>query len=200
MEPLKAAWFIDGSYVFKTWRSLHRPGKFNYTKLRQHLETTFHAAIEDAYYFDAGVESWTAGTNAFHTALSCPPPAGPGIRVKLYWTERKLLTWPEHWGGGPVVHPQNGQQFELRVQRAVDVGLTVHLMRSYANRKWRRLFLAAGDADFCEVVRNLVEVEDVELILIGTMDSISTELMPYARAVVKLDEIAEVVAVTQDGR
>jgi uncharacterized LabA/DUF88 family protein len=186
-----AAWFIDGAYLFKVWQALKRSEKLDYLKLRNHLESEFQVKIEDAYYFNADPDPPSAKMNAFHSALSYPPPGGPGIRVKLYWLQRKPLFWPASWGGGPILHPKTGQAFELIQQKAVDVGLAFHLMRSYGLRKWRKLFLAAGDADFHEAIQHLVEHEDVEVVLIGSLDSISGELRPYARATVSLEEIAD---------
>jgi uncharacterized LabA/DUF88 family protein len=114
--------------------------------------------------------------------------------VKLYWLQRRALSWPAAWGGGPIVHPKNGQHFELVQQKAVDVGLAFHLMRSYEQRKWRKLFLAAGDSDFHEVVQHLVENAAVDVVLIGSLDSISNELLPYARSVIQLSELADQLA------
>jgi uncharacterized LabA/DUF88 family protein len=93
-----------------------------------------------------------------------------------------------------VLHPESARHFELVQQKAVDVGLAFHLMRSFGRRKWRRLFLAAGDSDFHEVVQHLVEHEDVELVLIGSSETISGELLPYARAIVSVGEVAERLA------
>jgi uncharacterized LabA/DUF88 family protein len=191
-EP--AAWFIDGAYLFKGWQSLKRGDKPDYLKLRTYLSETFSLEIGDAYYFGADSDPPTAKLSAFHSALSYPPPGGPGLRVKLYWLQRRALSWPAAWGGGPVVHPKTGQQYELVQQKAVDVGLAFHMMRSHGHRKWRTLFLAAGDSDFHEAVQYLVEHENVELILIGTLDTISGELLPYARAVVELGQIANEIA------
>jgi len=73
------------------------------------------------------------------------------LRVKLEWLSKKLLDWPKGMGGGPVVHPTTGVQYELTQQKAVDVSLAFHLTLSYSNRKWRKLFLAAGDGDFGQV-------------------------------------------------
>jgi len=39
-------------------------------------------------------------------------------------------------------------------------------------------------------VQNLLEYEDVNLILIGTLQTISQELRPYARAIIELDKVA----------
>ena len=93
-------------------------------------------------------------------------------------------------GGGAVLHPTTGAQFELTQQKAVDVSLAFHLTLSYSNRKWRKLFFAAGDGDFKTPIQHLVELENVDLILIGTMGTISEELRPYARDIVKVDELA----------
>ncbi len=93
-------------------------------------------------------------------------------------------------GGGPVTHPASGKQYEITQQKAVDVGLAFHLMRSFGHRKWRKLFLAAGDGDFHEAVQHLVENENIDLFLIGTINSISDELKPYARDILRLDQRA----------
>ncbi|MET0391389.1 MAG: NYN domain-containing protein [Polyangiales bacterium] len=186
-----AAWFIDGAYLFKVWQSLHRQDRLDYLKLRVYLESTFQSPIDEAYYFSADPDPPTAGVDAFHHALAYPPPHGPGLRVKLYWLQRRALHWPAAWGGGPIVHPKTGQHYELVQQKAVDVGLAFHLMRSHGTRKWRKLFLAAGDSDFHEAVQHLVENEGVELVLVGSLDTMSHELMPYARTIVQLVDVAD---------
>jgi len=48
-------------------------------------------------------------------------------------------------------------------------------MRSYGHRKWRTLFLAAGDSDFHEAIQHLVEHEDINVILVGAVDSIISQ-------------------------
>jgi uncharacterized LabA/DUF88 family protein len=189
-----AAWFTDGAYLFKVWQSLKQSDRLDYLKLRLYLESTFGIAIEDAYYFNSDPDVVSAKQNAFHSALSHRPPDGPGIRVKLYWLQKKPLFWPTSWGGGPVLHPETHRHFELIQQKAVDVGLAFHLMRSFEKQQWRTLFLGAGDSDFHEVVQHLVENEGVQLILIGSEQTISGELLPYAHAVVKLRDIADEVA------
>lgn len=192
-----AAWFVDGSYISKVWQGLGRRDRPDYLKLRNLLESTYLRAdsgesIEDAYYFTADADP--AKTSAFHNALAYPPPSGPGLRVKSYWLSTRQLFWPASMGGGPVVHPDTGQPFELTQQKAVDVGLVFHLLRSFAVRRWRTLFLAAGDGDFHEVAQHLVENEGVNLYLIGALNSISEELRAYAQAIIRLDERAEELA------
>jgi uncharacterized LabA/DUF88 family protein len=180
------------------WQALQRSDRLDYSKLRNQLESTFQVSIDEAYYFSADPVPPNAGVNAFHNALSYPPPHGPGLRVKLYWLQRRALNWPAAWGGGPIIYPKNGQQFELIQQKAVDVGLAFHLMRSYQQRKWRKLFLAAGDSDFHEVIQHLAENEGVDLVLIGSLETISNELLPYARSVIQLSELAEQLARSSD--
>jgi uncharacterized LabA/DUF88 family protein len=193
------AWFVDGSYLFKVWNGLARPDNLDYLRLRQLLEAQFcdknsAEVIDEAYYFNADPDPPSAKQNAFHNALSYPPPGGPGLRVKLYWLHKKRLFWPQKFGGGPVVHPQSGDQFELIQQKAVDVGLAFHLMRSYSRKKWKKLLFAGGDSDFHEVVQHLVESENVSLILIGSLDSMSEDLRPYASAMLELANEADKIS------
>jgi len=189
-----AAWFVDGAYLFKAWQNLKRTDRLDYSKLRSHLESTFGTGIEEAYYFNAEADLANTKADAFHSALSYPPPDGPGLRVKLYWLQRKPLFWPSSWGGGPVIHPESGRHFELIQQKAVDVGLAFHLMRSFQLRRWQKLYLAAGDSDFHEVVQHLVENEGVDLFLVGGDGTISGELLSYARAVLKVADVADQIA------
>lgn len=201
---MSVAWFVDGAYLFKVWSALGRTDHLDYLRLRQLLEERFcdpktSETIDEAYYFNADPDPPSAKQNAFHNALTYPPPGGPGLRVKLYWLQRKKLHWPQRLGGGPVVHPETGEPFELVQQKAVDVGLAFHLMRSYSRKQWRKLFLAAGDADFHEVVQHLVENENVSLVLVGSMDSISEELRPYASAFVEVGKEAPGLARVRPG-
>lgn len=108
---MSAAWFIDGAYAMKCWNSLKRADRLDYFKLRQFLEKNFldhttNEKIEDAYYFNADPEPPTAKQNGFHNALQYPPPAGPGLRVKLYWLQEKELFWPVHMGVDPSFIPR----------------------------------------------------------------------------------------------
>jgi uncharacterized LabA/DUF88 family protein len=192
---MSAAWFVDGAYAMKCWGSLKRTDKLDYMKLRQFIESRFldqtvNEKIEDAYYFNADPEPPTAKQNAFHNALQYPPPGGPGLRVKLYWLQEKELFWPAHMGGSSVVHPVTGEHYKQTIQKAVDVGLAFHLMRSFSKRRWGTLFFFAGDSDFHEAIQHLVEHEDVNLVLIGTLQTISQELRPYARNIVEIDKQA----------
>lgn len=198
------AWFVDGSFVSKLWgkafssfdehaRRVVWSKQLDWLKLRLHIERLFDDRVEEAYYFDADPDPPTAARNAFHNWLAFAPPTGPGLRVKIYWLQQRQMVWPNSWGGGPVTHPLNGKQLILTQQKAVDVGLAFHLMRSHAKRKWDKLALCAGDGDFHEVVQHLVENEDVNVALVGGESSISMELRPYARK-----GIVDIVMLSED--
>jgi len=180
-------WFVDGAYLGKVWQRAAAPAqRLSYLKVRNYIEQELGDKIDEAYYLDADPDPPTAKSNAFHNALAYPPPTGPGLRVKIYWLVKKQLFWPGHMGGGPVVHPTSGVQYELTQQKAVDVGLAFHLIRSHTNRGWNKLVLCAGDGDFHEVVQYLVEVKNVDLFLVGSVATMSEDLRPYARKIVEI--------------
>ena len=196
---MSIGWFVDGAYLGKVWQRCSPSDNLNFLKLRTHIEQELADTIDEAYYLNADPDPSAARTNAFHNALAYPPPTGPGLRVKLYWLSRRPLYWPQSMGGGSVVHPQTGQQYELTQQKAVDVGLAFHMVRSHTNRAWTKLALAAGDGDFYEVVQYLVEVKNVDLYLIGSMTTISEELRPYARRIIELGPIAPTLMMQPQG-
>jgi len=174
--------FIDGEYVRKAY-----PGaRVDYLALREFIESELKDVVDEAYYFDADDEPPKA--QKLHSFLEYPPPSGPGFRVKIYWLERKALSWPKSMGGEPVVHPKSQKPYELTSQKAVDVGLIYHLTRSFHKRHWNKLVLGSGDADFHEPIQHLVESDNVDLHLVGTMGSISGTLRPYARRIFEIDQ------------
>jgi uncharacterized LabA/DUF88 family protein len=185
--------FIDGAYVYKV------AGKIDHLKLRTFLEREMGGPIDEAYFFNADDDPPKA--EKLHSALTMLPPHGPGFRVKIYWLQKKNLYWPPELGGHPVMHPTIPDlQYQLITQKAVDVGLVFHMTRSYHKRKWNKLVLAAGDGDFHEPIQNLVESENVDLFLVGTHNSISSELRPYARKVYELDKEPLISEVKLTGR
>lgn len=174
--------FVDGSYVYKIFR-----GKIDYCKLRNFIEQDLKDKIDEGYYFNADENPPRA--EKLHNFLTFPPPTGPGFRVKIYWLHKKLLFWPPNLGGHPVTHPDDQNlQYELTTQKAVDVGLIYHMTRSYHKRGWNKLVVGAGDADFYEPIQNLVEVENVDLFLLGSLSSMSEKLRPYARKIYEIDK------------
>lgn len=174
--------FIDGSYIHKIFGE-----RIDYCKLRTFVENELRDKIDEGYYFNADENPPRA--EKLHNFLTFPPPTGPGLRVKIYWLQKKLLFWPKRLGGQPVVHPDDVHlQYELTTQKAVDVGIVYHLTRSYHKRQWNKLVVGTGDADFYEPLQNLVEVENIDLYLLGSLSSISEKLRPYARRIYEIDK------------
>lgn len=174
--------FIDGAYAYKAFGR----EKINYLELRKLIEEELGDTVDEGYFFNA--DDNQAMSSKLHNALSFPYPKGPGLRVKNYWLQKKQLFWPNHLGGGPVVHPDQPHiNYEITTQKAVDVGLVYHMTRSFHKRKWTKLALFAGDGDFHEPVQNLVEYENVDLYLIGSLNSIADVLRPYARRIIEVD-------------
>lgn len=188
-------WFVDGAYLGKVWQQAAPGQKLSYLRLRNFIEHELGDTIDEAYYLDADPDPPTAKSNAFHNALAYPPPSGPGLRVKLYWLAKRQLFWPSHMGGGPVVHPTTGIQYELTQQKGVDVGLAFHLLRSYTNRGWSKVALCGGDGDFYEVAQYLVEVKNVDMYIVGSIATISEDLRPYARRIIEISSVVARVAV-----
>lgn len=178
------AWFVDGAYLHNAF--VRPRGFLDYKGLRAVVEERLGDRIVDACYFSA--DDRPPRAEGFHNLLSQPLPAGAGMTVKVYWYQSKELHWPRHLGGGPVVHPDSGVPFILKTQKAVDVGLAFHLMRSFHAHRWDKLALAAGDADFHEPVSHLVREEGVALTLVGVENSLSQELRLLSQDVIRLDE------------
>ncbi len=174
--------FIDGEYFAKTYK-----GRVDYLKVRQFVEKELGDTVDEAYFFSADEDPPKA--SKLHNALTFPPPKGPGFRVKIYWLSKKVLTWPSKLGGQIVVHPEHPEiKYELTTQKAVDVGLVYCMTRSHMRRKWNKLVLASGDGDFHEPIQNLVEVENVDLYILGSTRSVSEHLRSYARNIYEIDQ------------
>lgn len=178
---MPTAWFVDAGYAIKSWNSISSGLRINYNLFRSKIEEDAGEKIGDAYYFNCDNDPPSVAQNSFHNFLRSPVPRGPGMRVKLYWLQTTFHEWPRHMGGGPIVHPDSGEQYTTRAQKAVDVGLAFHLMRSFSKVKWDKLYLVAGDGDFHEVIQHLVENEGVNVTVIGTPGSVSGEVAPFVR-------------------
>ena len=57
-------------------------------------------------------------------------------------------------------------------------------MRAHAKKRWGKLFLATGTAISTRWSSTWVENENVELILVETVNTMSEELRPYAQEIV----------------
>ncbi|WP_285435620.1 NYN domain-containing protein [Pseudomonas sp. fls2-241-R2A-110] len=187
-----AALFVDGGYAIKAWGSVAAGAKMDYLKFRTFIEDEVREPLGDAYYFNCDNDPPSTAQDGFHKFLRSAPPRGAGMRVKLYWLQTKLHEWPSHMGGGAIVHPNTGEQYVTKAQKAVDVGLAFHMMRSFSKVGWKRLYLVAGDGDFHEVIQHLVENEGVHVTIIGNSNSISNELAPFVQ-IIEFDSIIDKV-------
>ena len=164
--------FIDGAYAYRVMEKR----KINFLALRKIIEESLDDTMDEGYYFNA--DDSQALAERLHNALTYQPPQGPGLRVKVYTMKKISLYWPDKT---PVIHPTKHYQYELKVQKAVDVGLVYHMIRSYTKRHWDQLVLVAGDGDFHEPVQDLVEHEGVKLHIFGSINTISSGLRPYGK-------------------
>lgn len=170
--------FIDGAYLNKHTSA----AKLDFRVFRTWFEKHLGSKMAEAYYFDADS---LKERGKFHLFLQ----RNCGIRVKNYWSASQELLWPPHMGGGKVVHPETGEPYVLMKQKAVDVSLGFYLSTSWHHRKWTYLVLVAGDGDFLEPVKSLVEGMGVKLILVGESNSLSPHLISYASEVFPLEEL-----------
>ena len=68
---MSIALFVDGYFAYMCYQ----PKKFDFLKLRSHLEDELGDSIDEAYYFCS--EPKDPGVRKFFNALSLPPPKGP---------------------------------------------------------------------------------------------------------------------------
>ena len=191
---MSAAWFVDGSYAYKCWKNVAGGRGLDYAKLREAIERDAGEPLRENYFFNAEGSPPTAAQDSFHRRIATPAPEGGGLRLMLYWTDTRKVFWPERFGGHPVMHPTIPDlQFEKETQKGVDVGLGYHLARSYNRKGWDKLYLMAGDGDFGEVVQDFVKHEGVDVVLLGTRRTISSELGPWCRPIY-LEDHVEVLA------
>lgn len=174
--------FVDGAYLQNAFRT----GKMNQLNLRRAIEAELNDTIDVAYYFAADADQVRG--NSFYNFLQTPFPAGPGFRIKSGYLAQRKMYWPKAMGGGPVLHPDTGQQYVQTMQKGVDVQLVYYMVQSQLRRGWTKLVLAAGDGDFQLPVIELVEHSNVDLYLVGTADTISIELASYAKRIIEIDK------------
>jgi uncharacterized LabA/DUF88 family protein len=162
------ALFIDGSYLWRCWQEVGT-GNIDFLKLRRALEIRLSDEVVERYYFDAILG------NGNSRAQQLAAIARAGFRVKARYRVAEETT-----------RAIGGETVRVLRQKGVDVGLALSIERSHARNNWDRLILAAGDADFSELVQDLVERRAVELTLVGLHDHISADLLPYARRTITL--------------
>jgi NYN domain len=179
------AWFVDGAYFSRCW-SYADSGKPDWLRFFDVVEGDAGEALGPAYFFDATSDPTSAASNPYYGFLQLPRPDGPGFRLVLGSVQKRELEWPNQMGGGKVLHPDNGQPFVQTIQKEVDVLLAFNLVRSQTKVGWKKLYLVAGDKDFYEPVKHLVENEGVEVSMFGLrnnhmgLPTIASKYGPYA--------------------
>jgi uncharacterized LabA/DUF88 family protein len=173
--------FIDGSYLRKAWRATSNE-MLAYDALRPLTERLCNDAISVAYYYDAVIpgQDRSRETAAWMHA---------GFRVKCDY--RVTTETLKDSCGRVILDPNTRKPLTIQRQKGVDIGLALRIDRSQVNDGWNHLVLVAGDADFVELVQELVERRDVVVTLVGHSASTSIALRSYSQRMIDLREIAD---------
>ena len=158
-------------------KSAYNHGRFDYLKLKQFLERLIGDEFVEAYYLNAVTDDANKAQDSFHTWLKSAPPRGPKLRVQLYGLKHLTTTCQEC-----------GHVIERPVQKGVDVGIATLALKLAMQDKYDRFVLAAGDGDFEDAIRYIVDEQAKEFVLVGFGPSLSTDLQSYARQVVFLED------------
>jgi uncharacterized LabA/DUF88 family protein len=185
------AWFIDGSYAYKTIMRMANI-EVDYRRMRTALEEELGEPILDAHYFSTPSQRGD-GHRLFLEYLQRKQPAGPGITPHIYSLKTTKMYWPKGlWDQADkplkVEHPtRRGVFYEWTRQKGVDVGICHNLWLSYQSLAWKRLVFFAGDRDFEEPLEYFVNEKGVKLWVIGTPLTIASGLATLAERVIHVD-------------
>jgi hypothetical protein len=171
--------FIDGSFLRKAWRDAAGARVLRYDCLRALIERELGDRIGVAYWFDAQFPDST-GNDRHRAAL-----LRAGFRVHAHY--RVVTETVRDRNGCPIEDPRTRAPLTVFRQKGVDVGLARAIERSRECDGWCNLALAAGDADFAELVADLVEQHKVHASLIGVERSISLAFRPYVGQIIDLN-------------
>ena len=177
---MRGLWLIDGSYIYKDMRKFQRANtQYNnkgvdYKKLKDKLKEVYDIETLDSWYFNSTPDPATDAQNAYHRWLKTAEPQGPNIRVKLYGLKDKSY------------HCRNcGNDFTVKVQKGVDVGIATTALRLY--ERYDAIILSAGDGDFVDFIRFIVEDRDKKLYIAGFSGSISPDIQQFSTEVYLLN-------------
>lgn len=178
---MRALWLIDGSYIYMAMREFQRKETsftnkgVDYKKLKDRLLSEFNFADMDSWYFNSTPDPATDAQNAYHRWLKTAEPNGPNIRVKLYDLKKKEIHCAKC-----------GTHFTQNVQKGVDVGIATTALRLY--ERYDVIVISAGDGDFEDFIRYMVEDKDKKLYIVGFKGSISPDIQQYSSQVFLLNE------------
>lgn len=188
---MRALWLIDGSYIYKAMKTFQKKEVtfaqkgVNYKKLKEKLCLEFGIDSMDGWYFNSTPDPATDAQNSYHRWLKSAEPKGPNIRVKLYDLKKKIYHCPTC-----------GKDIETRVQKGVDVGVATTALRLF--ERYDAIVLSAGDGDFEDFIRFIVEDKDKQLYIAGFNGSISPDIQQYSSKVYALDEHYSEICDTRD--
>lgn len=176
-----ALWLIDGLYIYKAAKTFQKDNPcfdkkgVDYKKLKDRLVKEFKIDNLDAWYFNSTPDPASDSQNAFHSWLKTSEPKGPGIRVKLYDIKKKEF-----------VCKNCGETVSVGVQKGADVGIATTAMKLF--ERFDAIILSAGDGDFEDFIKYIVEDNDKKLYIVGFAGSISPDLQQFSLANYLLNE------------
>lgn len=178
---MRGLWLIDGSYIYKAGKTfLSENAKYgkksvDYKKLKGCIINAFGIDSLDSWYFNSTPDPATDGQNNFHSWLKTAEPKGPNIRVKLYDLKTKN-----------IICPECKNNISIKVQKGVDVGIATVALRLF--ERYDAIILSAGDGDFEDFIRYIVEDNDKKLYIVGFDKSISPDLQQFSSGNYLLNE------------
>lgn len=188
---MRGLWLIDGSYIYKAGKTFQaenpeyeRKG-VDYKKLKDCICKAFGIDDLDSWYFNSTPDPATDAQNAYHRWLKSTEPKGPNIRVKLYDLKEKTIRCRNC-----------GEDFSIKVQKGVDVGIATTALRLFS--RYDVIVLSAGDGDFEDFIRYIVEDQDKKLYIAGFDRSISPDLQQYSAKNYLLNEHYDEICDTRD--
>lgn len=172
--------FVDGSFLRKAWQEVGGHSMLSYDAFRALIERETADTVSVAYWFDAQLPD--APLHDKHRAALLRA----GFRTRMHY--RVVSEIVRDGAGRPIENPQTKAPLTVYRQKGVDVGLARTIERSRHADRWDHLVLAAGDADFAELVEDLVERDGVRATLVGNIKSISLAFRPLANRIIDLKQ------------
>lgn len=170
--------FVDGSFLRKAWREVGSHAMLGYDAFRALIERELGDVIGVAYWFDAQLPD-TPASDKHRAAL-----LRAGFRARTHY--RVVTEIVRDRAGRPIEDPLTKAPLTMYRQKGVDVALARAIERSHHADQWNHLVLVAGDADFAELVEDLVERDAVRATLVGNSKSISLAFRPFADRIIDL--------------
>lgn len=178
---MRGLWLIDGSYIYKAMKTFQKQNPdyarkgIDYTKLKMKLQEAFEIDTMDGWYFNATPDPASDAQNSYHRWLKSADPQGPNLKVKLYDLKKKTFTCSAC-----------GEKVTLNTQKGVDVGLATAALRFY--ERYDAIILSAGDGDFEDFVKFIVEDKDKKLFISGFDGSVSPDIQQFSSKVYLINQ------------